>query len=158
MRAEASPEQLHRRLPRQLFLRASQASHLIADLAVARHPSPALRMASRILSRTPALASRAVALPARLPISRSFQTSSRRLQEAVAAGPVKKPVGAFRGGSVAENPGRPPQAPVPIFLSEVRADNVLRATDSSVSCSARRSRAPRSTTISWRNTRSRMRC
>ncbi|KEF63475.1 uncharacterized protein A1O9_01453, partial [Exophiala aquamarina CBS 119918] len=53
-------------------------------------------MASRLFARFP---SAVVPLRASNPLlSRSFQTSSRRLQEAVVAPPVKKPVGAFRGG------------------------------------------------------------
>ncbi|PMD17962.1 hypothetical protein NA56DRAFT_630783 [Hyaloscypha hepaticicola] len=52
-------------------------------------------MASRIFS--PAM--RAVASPVTaLRAARSFQTSSRRLADAVAPLPVRKPVGAFRGG------------------------------------------------------------
>ncbi|KIV91739.1 hypothetical protein PV10_06248 [Exophiala mesophila] len=56
-------------------------------------------MASRLLPRF-ASASRTLRAPTTSPfLSRSFQTSSRRYQEAVAATPVvKKPVGAFRGG------------------------------------------------------------
>ncbi|KAL2404235.1 hypothetical protein ABEF93_001428 [Exophiala dermatitidis] len=54
-------------------------------------------MASRLA--VPRFASAARSLrPSAPSLSRSFQTSSRRFQEAVAAPPVKKPIGAFRGG------------------------------------------------------------
>ncbi|KAL6249707.1 hypothetical protein RBB50_003562 [Rhinocladiella similis] len=52
-------------------------------------------MASRLLIPRFSSASRTIRATA-MP-SRSFQTSSRRLQE-IPAAPVKKPVGAFRGG------------------------------------------------------------
>jgi hypothetical protein len=56
-----------------------------------------ITMASRILS--PAM--RAVASPSTaFWAARSFQTSSRRLADVAAPLPVRKPVGAFRGGSV----------------------------------------------------------
>lgn len=57
-----------------------------------------LIMASRILSAAMRLSS--ASAPFR-PATRSFQTSSRRYADAVATPlPVRKPVGAFRGGSV----------------------------------------------------------
>ncbi|EXJ89370.1 hypothetical protein A1O3_02437, partial [Capronia epimyces CBS 606.96] len=53
-------------------------------------------MASRLL--VPRISSAARTLRSSPPlVSRSFQTTSRRFQEAAAA-PVKKPIGAFRGG------------------------------------------------------------
>ncbi|KAK5190124.1 hypothetical protein LTR99_008158 [Exophiala xenobiotica] len=54
-------------------------------------------MASRFLVPRLTSASRTLRAPTPF-LSRSFQTSSRRLQEIPAAVPVKKPVGAFRGG------------------------------------------------------------
>ncbi|KAK6381988.1 hypothetical protein LTS17_003873 [Exophiala oligosperma] len=53
-------------------------------------------MASRLLIPRLSSASRTIRATPAVP-SRSFQTSSRRLQE-IPAAPVKKPVGAFRGG------------------------------------------------------------
>jgi len=53
-------------------------------------------MASRLLIPRLSSAPRTFRAPAPL-LSRPFQTSSRRFQDAVAT-PVKKPVGAFRGG------------------------------------------------------------
>ncbi|KAH8602572.1 hypothetical protein B0O99DRAFT_647462 [Bisporella sp. PMI_857] len=52
-------------------------------------------MASRILF--PAMRS-VSSTPATIQLSRSFQTSSRRFAEAATPLPVRKPVGAFRGG------------------------------------------------------------
>jgi len=56
-------------------------------------------MASRLLVPRFSSATRSLAISTRI-TSRSFQSSSRFLQEAVTpvAVPVKKPVGAFRGG------------------------------------------------------------
>merc|ERR1712098_139808 len=64
-------------------------------------PSPPLinlpaAMASRLLVPRLTSASRTLRAPSPF-LSRSFQTSGRRLQE-IPAVPVEKPVGAFRGG------------------------------------------------------------
>ncbi|EON65141.1 hypothetical protein W97_04378 [Coniosporium apollinis CBS 100218] len=56
-------------------------------------------MASRLLSRAPALVTRNVASSPtlRTPL-RSFQTTARLMETPTGALPVRKPVGAFRGG------------------------------------------------------------
>ena len=125
-----------------------------------------IKMASRLLPRFSALSSRSLILPIRTP-SRSFQTSSRHLQEVVAAAPVRKPVGAFRGGSVAllislrKRKSFLPTMPNTVCSDTLLPEQELTAyifADFSVSYSVRPLRAPRCTTTSWKNTRSRMRC
>ena len=128
---------LHLILPRPSYLHCAYSTSGFKCCTILQAPTSHLTtvplpsqasaaMASRVLIPRLATASRSIR-PTTPFLSRSFQTSRSRLQEAVAV-PVKKPVGAFRGGSVKPNKSRIRSLQVELVKAACR---LLRPTEAS---------------------------